>query len=134
MQSLETAHRTMSYAETLDNMIRESYRGNLEELSELWETMGLSQDEIDQRMNTVRTKVSDITTEMVECDRENKLKIEEACIILKKSVRVMWRKLKKSGEPEPVMNGSTLLEQQKSLKMTLVSLEKERNELMGHFR
>ena len=134
MQSLETAHRTMSYAETLDNMIRESYRGNLEELSELWETMGLSQDEIEQRMNTVRTKVSDITTEMVECDRENKLKIEEACIILKKSVRVMWRKLKKSGEPEPVKNGSTLLVQQKTLKMTLESLEKERNEIMGHFR
>ena len=72
-QSLETATK-MSYAENLDNMIRESYRGNLEELSELWETMGLSKDEIEQRMNTVRTKVSDITIEMVECDRENKMK------------------------------------------------------------
>ena len=124
----------MSYAENLDNMIRESYRGNLEELSELWETMGLSKEEIEQRMNTVRTKVSDITIEMVECDRENKMKIEEACNILKKSVRVMWRKLKKSGEPEPVRSGITLIEQQKCLKMSLLSLEEERSEIMGHFR
>ena len=46
----------------------------------------------------------------------------------------MWRKLKKSGEPEPVRSDITLIEQQKCLKISLMSLEEERNEIMGHFR
>merc|ERR1712096_314183 len=57
--------RTMNYAENLDKLIRESCIANLKELEELWITMGLSTEEIDERMDTVRSKISDITTEMV---------------------------------------------------------------------
>ena len=124
----------MDYAQTLENLIQASYVGNLKELGELWEAMGLSGEEIDQRMDTVRTKISDITTEMVECDRENKMKIEEACNNFKKDIRVLWRKLKQSGEPEQLPSGLTLLEQLKALKLQLTSLEEKRNEIMGQFR
>merc|ERR1719318_499583 len=84
-------------------------------------------------MNTVRTKISDITTEMVECDREYKMKIEEACNNYKKDIRVLWRKLKLSGEPEQLPSGLTLLEQLKALKLQLTRLE-EKNQIMGQFR
>ena len=124
----------MDYAQTLENLIQASYVGNLKELAELWEAMGLSGEEINQRMDTVRTKISDITTEMVECDRENKMKIEEACNNYKKDIRVLWRKLKQSGEPEQLPSGLTLLEQLKALKLQLTSLEENRNEIMGQFR
>ena len=124
----------MDYTQTLDSMIQASYLGNLTELAELWGTMGLSREEIDTRMNTVRTKISDITTEMVECDRENKMKIEEACNNNKKDIRVLWRKLKQPGEPEQLPSGLTLLEQLKALKLQLTSLEEKRNEIMGQFR
>ena len=124
----------MGYAQTLENLIQASYVGNLKELAELWEAMGLSGEEINQRMDTVRTKISDITTEMVECDRENKMKIEEACNNYKKDIRVLWRKLKQSGEPEQLPSGLTLLEQLKALKLQLTSLEEKRNEIMGQFR
>jgi hypothetical protein len=96
--------------------------------------MGLSKEEIHLRMDTVRTKISDITTEMVECDRDNKMKIEEVCNNLKKDTRVLWRKLKKLGEPDQLPSGLTLLEQQKTLKLTLVGLEERRKEIMGQFR
>merc|ERR1719318_2016059 len=85
-------------------------------------------------MNTVRTKISDITTEMVECDRENKMKIEEACNNYKKDIRVLWRKLKQPGEPEQLPSGLTLLEQLKALKLQLSRLEEKRNQIMGQFR
>ena len=124
----------MDYAQTLDSLIQASYVGNLKELAELWEAMGLSGEEIAQRMDTVRTKISDITTEMVECDRENKMKIEEACNNYKKDIRVLWRKLKQPGEPEQLPGGLTLLEQLKALKLHLKSLEEKRNEIMGQFR
>ena len=124
----------MDYAQTLDSLIQASYVGNLKELAELWEAMGLSGEEIAQRMDTVRTKISDITTEMVECDRENKMKIEEACNNNKKDIRVLWRKLKQPGEPEQLPVGLTLLEQLKALKLHLKSLEEKRNEIMGQFR
>ena len=124
----------MDYAQTLENLIQASYVGNLKELAELWEAMGLSGEEVNQRMDTVRTKISDITTEMVECDRENKMKIEEACNNFKKDIRVLWRKLKQSGEPEQLPSGLTLLEQLKALKLQLTSLEEKRNEIMGQFR
>ena len=124
----------MDYTKTLDSMIQASYLGNLTELAELWGTMGLSRVEIDTRMNTVRTKISDITTEMVECDREYKMKIEEACNNYKKDIRVLWRKLKQPGEPEQLPGGLTLLEQLKALKLHLKSLEEKRNEIMGQFR
>ena len=124
----------MDYAQTLENLIQASYVGNLKELAELWEAMGLSGEEINQRMDTVRTKISDITTEMVECDRENKMKIEEACNNFKKDIRVLWRKLKQSGEPEQLPSGLTLLEQLKALKLQLTSLEEKRNQIMGQFR
>ena len=124
----------MDYAQTLDSLIQASYMGNLKELADLWGTMGLSREEIDTRMNTVRTKISDITTEMVECDRENKMKIEEACNNYKKDIRVLWRKLKQPGEPEQLQIGLTLLEQLKALKMHLTRLEEKRNEIMGQFR
>ena len=124
----------MEHAEILDKMIRDSYLPNLKELEELWITMGLSKEEIDVRMDTVRTKISDVTTEMVECDRDNKMKIEEVCNNLKKDIRVLWRKLKLSGEPEQLPNGLTLLEMQKKLKLSLVSLNARRKEIMEEFR
>ena len=124
----------MSYAEKLDSRIRVSYITNVKELSMLWDKMGLSTEEIETRINTVVLKISDITTEMVECDRENKMKIEEACNNLKKDIRVLRRKLKKPGEAVIQTDGLTLLEQQKQLKLNLLSLEKERNEIMGEFR
>ena len=124
----------MEHAEILDKMIRDSYLPNLKELEELWITMGLSKEEIDVRMHTVRTKISDVTTEMVECDRDNKMKIEEVCNNLKKDIRVLWRKLKLSGEPEQVPSGLTLLEMQKKLKLSLVSLKARRKEKIEEFR
>ena len=124
----------MEHAEILDKMIRDSYLPNLKELEELWITMGLSKEEIDVRMDTVRTKISDVTTEMVECDRDNKMKIEEVCNNLKKDIRVLWRKLKLSGEPEQLPSGLTLLEMQKKLKLSLVSLKARRKEIMEEFR
>ena len=124
----------MEHAVILDMMIRDSYLPNLKELEELWITMGLSKEEIDVRMHTVRTKISDVTTEMVECDRDNKMKIEEVCNNLKKEIRVLWRKLKLSGEPEQVPSGLTLLEMQKKLKLSLVSLKARRKEIMEEFR
>ena len=117
----------------LDAKIRASYISNVNELTMLWMKMGLSKEEIETRTSTVVMKISDITTEMVECDRENKMKIEEACHNLKKDIRVMMRKLKKSAEPE-IADELTLLEQQKQLKINLLSLEKERNDIMGEFR
>eukprot|EP00092_Neocalanus_flemingeri_P033506 GFUD01036424.1.p1 GENE.GFUD01036424.1~~GFUD01036424.1.p1 ORF type:complete len:760 (+),score=195.92 GFUD01036424.1:167-2281(+) len=71
---------------------------------------------------------------MVECDRENKIKIEEVCHNMKKDVRVLWRKLKMKGEPEQPPSGLTLLEQQKYLRTELVSLEEKRKERMQQFR
>eukprot|EP00092_Neocalanus_flemingeri_P014462 GFUD01015606.1.p1 GENE.GFUD01015606.1~~GFUD01015606.1.p1 ORF type:complete len:767 (+),score=188.47 GFUD01015606.1:174-2303(+) len=71
---------------------------------------------------------------MVECDRENKMKIEEACNNLKKDIRVLWRKLKMTGEPEHLPSGLTLLEQQKSLKTNIIYLEERRKEMMEQFR
>ena len=134
MQTSLDLEEKMSYAETLDSLIRESYIVNLKELEMLWITMGLSKEEIDERMDTVRSKVSDITTEMVECDRENKMKIEEVCNNLKKDIRVLRRKLKMKGDPEPLPSGLTLLEMQRKLKQNLIGLEEKRQELMAEFR
>ena len=125
---------TMNYAESLDSLIRESYVANLKELDELWVMMGLSKEEIDKRIDTVVCKVSDITTEMVECDRDNKMKIEEVCNNLKKDIRVLRRKLKMTEDPEPLPSGLTLLEIQRKLKLNLLSLEDKRQELMAEFR
>jgi len=130
----QTIEDKMRYAEELDSRIRASYISNVKELSMLWDKMGLSTEEIETRIATVVLKISDITTEMVECDRENKMKIEEVCNNLKKDIRVMRRKLKKSGELDILSDGLTLLEQQKLLKLNLLSLERERNEIMGEFR
>ena len=124
----------MGDAEDLDSRIRDSYITNVNELVMLWKKMGLSTQEIETRTTTVVRKISDITNEMVECDRENKLKIEEVCNNLRKDIRVMRRKLKKTGEPEIPSDELTLLEQQKQLKLNLLSLEKERNDIMGEFR
>ena len=124
----------MGDAEDLDSRIRDSYITNVNELVMLWKKMGLSTQEIETRTTTVVRKISDITNEMVECDRENKLKIEEVCNNLRKDIRVMRRKLKKTGEPEIPSDELTLLEQQKLLKLNLLSLEKERNDIMGEFR
>ena len=124
----------MNYAESLDSLIRESYVANLKELDELWVMMGLSKEEIDKRIDTVVCKVSDITTEMVECDRDNKMKIEEVCNNLKKDIRVLRRKLKMTEDPEPLPSGLTLLEIQRKLKLNLLSLEDKRQELMAEFR
>ena len=124
----------MSHVEKLDSKIRASYIPNVKELSMLWERMGLSKEEIETRISTVALKICDITTEMVECDRENKMKLEEACNNLKKDIRVMSRKLKKCGESDIATNGLILLEQQKLLKLNLLSLEEERNQIMGEFR
>ena len=88
----------MSTYEELDSMIRESYTPSVKELIMLWNKMGLSTEEVETRMTTVVMKISDIVSEMVKCDRENKRKIEDACDDLKKDVSVMWRTLKKSGE------------------------------------
>ena len=124
----------MGDAEDLDSRIRASYITNVNELVMLWKKMGLSTQEIETRTTTVVRKICDITNEMVECDRENKLKIEEVCNNLRKDIRVMRRKLKKTGEPEIPSDELTLLEQQKQLKLNLLSLEKERNDIMGEFR
>ena len=124
----------MGDAEDLDSRIRDSYITNVNELVMLWKKMGLSTQEIETRTTTVVRKISDITNEMVECDRENKLKIEEVCNNLRKDIRVMRKKLKKTGEPDIPSDELTLLEQQKLLKLNLLSLEKERNDIMGEFR
>ena len=125
----------MGSVEELDAKIRASYISNVNELTVLWKKMGLSKEEIETRTSTVVIRISDITTEMVECDRENKMKIEEACHNLRKDIRVMRKKLKKSvAEPETADDEATLLEQQKRLKTYLLSLEKERNDIMGEFR
>ena len=123
-----------SNAEKLDSIIRASYSTNLKELAKLWDTMGLSEAEVDERITTVKDRITDITTEMVECDRENMMKIEKACRILKSDIRVMWSKLRKLGEPEFTPDDLTLKEQQKQLKLSFLSLEKERNEKMAEFR
>ena len=107
-----------SNAENLDSIIRASYSSNLKELAKLWDTMGLSEAEVDERIITVKERITDITTEMVECDRENMMKIEKACRILKSDIRVMWRKLRKLGEPEFTPDDLTLKEQQKHLKLS----------------
>ena len=124
----------MNYAEKLDSSIRASYISSVKELSMLWIRMGLSKEEIETRITTVVMKISDITTEMVECDRENTMKLEEACCNLKKDIRVMKRKLKKPGDSDTLSEELTLLEQLKLLKSNLSSLEEERNEIMGEFR
>jgi len=124
----------MNYAEKLDNLIRSSYDANVKELGDLWNSMGLSNNEIEARMLTVREKVSDITTEMVECDRDNKMKIEEVCNNIKKDIRVLRKKLKMVGEPESLPHGLTLMEQQKMLKTSLIKLHEKRKEMMDQFR
>ena len=126
--------RTMNYAEDLDKLIRESCIANLKELEELWITMGLSTEEIDERMDTVRSKISDITTEMVECDRDNKMMIEEACNNRKKDIQVLRRKLKITGDPEPMPSGLTLLEMLRKLELNFLGLEKKKQEIMAEFR
>jgi len=124
----------MNYAEDLDKLIRESCIANLKELEELWITMGLSTEEIDERMDTVRSKISDITTEMVECDRDNKMMIEEACNNRKKDIQVLRRKLKITGDPEPLSSGLPLLEMLRKLELNLLGLEKKKQEIMAEFR
>ena len=124
----------MNYAEDLDKIIRESYIANLKELEELWITMGLSTEEIDERMDTVRSKISDITTEMVECDRDNKMMLEEACNNRKKDIQVLRRKLKITGDPEPMPSGLTLLEMLRKLELNFLGLEKKKQEIMAEFR
>ena len=134
MNYAENLEEKMNYAENLDSLIRESYIVNLKELEMLWNTMGLRKEEIDERMDTVRSKVRDITTEMVECDRDNKMKIEDVCNNLKKDIRVLRRKLKMKGDPEPPPSGLTLLALQRKLKQDLIGLEEKRHELMAEFR
>ena len=124
----------MNYVEDLDKIIRESYIANLKELEELWITMGLSTEEIDERMDTVRSKISDITTEMVECDRDNKMMIEEACNNRKKDIQVLRRKLKITGDPEPLSSGLPLVEMLRKLELNLLGLEKKKQEIMAEFR
>eukprot|EP00092_Neocalanus_flemingeri_P018419 GFUD01019934.1.p1 GENE.GFUD01019934.1~~GFUD01019934.1.p1 ORF type:complete len:724 (-),score=194.61 GFUD01019934.1:76-2247(-) len=124
----------MNYAATLDTLIRDSYDVNVKELVDLWVTMGLSKQDVDERMDTVRLRVSDLTAEMVECDRKNKAMIEEICNDLQTDIRILWRKLKMSGEPELLPSGLPLLEQQSKLTRSLASLEEKREEIMEQFR
>ena len=125
----------MANYEELDSMIRDSYIPGVKELILLWNKMGLSTEEIEMRMTTVVMKISDIVSEMVKCDRENKRKIEDACDDIKKDIGVMWRTLKKAGEYDLLLPCElTLLEQQRQLKMNLLSLVKEGNDIMEEFR
>ena len=124
----------MSYAVDLDSLIRESCTANCKELENLWITMGLGTEEIVERMETARSKVSDITTEMVECDRGNKRMIEEACNNLKKEVQVLRGKLKITGDPEPLPSGLPLLEMLRKLKLNRLGLEEKIQEIMLEFR
>merc|ERR1712096_482421 len=126
--------RTMSYGEDLVSLIRESCTANCMELEELWITMGLGAEEIDERMETARSKVRDITTEMVECDRGNKMMIEEACDNLKKEIQVLRMKLKITGDPEPMPSGLALLEMLRKLKLNRIGLEAKIQEIMLEFR
>ena len=133
-QTSQDLARTMSYAEDLVSLIRESCTANCKELEELWITMGLGTEEIDERMETVRCKVRDITTEMVECDRGNKMMIEEACNNLKKEIQVLRMKLKITGDPEPMPSGLALLEMLRKLKLNRIGLEEKIQEIMLEFR
>jgi len=124
----------MNNVDKLDSIIRAGYAKNLKELILLWEKMGLDEEEVNERMTTVKIRICEITNEMVECDRENKLKIEEACDNLKKDITVLRSKLEKSEELVLVPDELPLKEQHRQLNLCLRALVKEGNEVMGVFR
>ena len=97
--------------------------------------MGLSKDDIDERIETVSDKITKITTEMVECDEDNKRMIEGNCRDLRRKIHDLQGKLKSCRELHVFPSDCfTLMEQYSNLKQILVKLEKNRLEIMEQFR
>ena len=98
--------------------------------------MGLSKDDIDERIETVSDKITKITTEMVECDFDNKKMIEENCKDLKRKILDLEGKLKSCRREldEFPSECLTLMEQYSNLKQILMRLEKDRTDILEQFR
>jgi len=122
------------YAARMQSAIIESSSKNLKILEKLWVKMGLSNDEIDERIKTVNDKITKITTEMVECDIDNMKMIEENCDVLKQKILDLQEKLSSRDLQVLPSKSSTLMEQYNNLKQFLMRLEKKRAEIMEQFR
>ena len=75
-----------SAAEDLNN----SYRDNLEQLVTMWEQMGLCQQDISARINTMKKEFQDITAIMVQEDQTRMTKFKDLVEIKKAEALDLW--------------------------------------------
>ena len=96
--------------------------------------MGLDQDELDQRFETVSARISNVTAEMVECDTKNRDKIMKKCEVQRLRIKEIAVKLRLAKSPEEVSEDLSLVEQNRRLALLLKTLEDKMENIMGNFR
>ena len=63
--------------------------------------MGLDQDELDQRFETVSARISKVTAEMVDCDTKNRDKIKKKCETQRLRIEELAVKLRLANSGSP---------------------------------
>ena len=96
--------------------------------------MGLGQDELDQRFETVSARISNVTAEMVDCDTKNRDKIKKKCEVQRLRIKELAVKLRLAKSPEEVSEDLSLVEQNRQLALVLKTLEDKMEAIMGNFR
>ena len=96
--------------------------------------MGLSNNEIRDRIGTVGKQVSDVTKRMVECDTINRDKMVSRC---KDQRQQIVKKIKELGlemKMEQISSNLPLAEQNKLLQDQLNEIEQRESEMMAKYR
>ena len=70
--------------------LNKSYRDNLEHLVMLWEQMGLCQQDISARIDTMKKKFQDITAIMMQEDQTRMTKFKDLVEIKKAEALDLW--------------------------------------------
>ena len=96
--------------------------------------MGLGQEELSQRFETVSARISNVTAEMVDCDTKNRDKIKKKCETQRLRIEELAVKLRLASSPEEVSVELSLVEQNRQLALLLKTLEDQMEDIMGNFR
>ena len=146
----DTLHAA-TYSQKMEVLVLERSRPAFSSLEILWvsfyhclsvtdlmvlpqDEMGLSQEEINRRFETVSAKISNVTAEMVDCDTRNRDKIKKKCETQRERIKELLLKLRLSRCHEEVCEELSLVEQNRQLAQHLKTLEDKMEDIMGNFR
>jgi len=122
--------------EDLEDAIKDEAHSNVVLLVDLWEEMGLSEEEVAERFRTVTSKVQKVTESMVTCDTKYRDKLERRCKEQQAQVDALRQELEAGGIKVEAMVATmtSLGTQNRDLRDKLHELEMVKEKQMLQFR